>query len=136
MAKDMDIDWRPRRVGGPARVQTMIDAGLIRAFTVRGVTGTINQLLRHFDIPLGYRTVASRVQAGMPIEQALFTPSRNKRQVFTVRGVSGTITQLIGHFGLSISKDVARRRVALGWDIESALFGQRRGDFLPNQQEE
>ncbi|MGY1417411.1 hypothetical protein [Pseudomonas aeruginosa] len=42
--------------------------------TVRGVTGTIDELVQAFGIEVSASTVRRRMQEGMPLEAALFTP--------------------------------------------------------------
>lgn len=42
--------------------------------TVRGVTGTIEELVQAFGIEVSASTVRRRMQEGMPLEAALFTP--------------------------------------------------------------
>lgn len=46
------------------------------AHTVRGVTGTINDLVKHFDaeVQIGCPGIRRRLARGMTIEQALFNP--------------------------------------------------------------
>ncbi|MFI8981444.1 hypothetical protein [Ectopseudomonas khazarica] len=44
------------------------------AKTVRGVTGSIEDLIKAFGLSIGASTVRRRLQAGMDLESALFTP--------------------------------------------------------------
>lgn len=44
------------------------------AKTVRGVTGSVEDLIKAFGLSIGASTVRRRVQAGMDLESALFTP--------------------------------------------------------------
>lgn len=46
-----------------------------KVYTVRGITGTLAQLCRHFGIP--YQRTNMRIWHGKPIEQALFDPKGN-----------------------------------------------------------
>lgn len=48
---------------------------LLKLHTVRGVTGTIPELMKHFGITLDRSTVERRRRLGMPTEAALFTPA-------------------------------------------------------------
>jgi hypothetical protein len=43
--------------------------------TVRGVTGTIPELMQHFGVVVNHSTVSRRRRLGMTTEQALFTPA-------------------------------------------------------------
>lgn len=48
--------------------------------TVRGVTGSIQDLIDHFRLPTSVSSVRRRTYEGMSLEDALFTP--NKQKVF------------------------------------------------------
>ena len=49
------------------------------AKTVRGFTGSVQEVIDHFDIPTSVSCVRRRLAAGMSLEDAFFTP--NKQQV-------------------------------------------------------
>ncbi|WP_274644314.1 hypothetical protein [Pseudomonas serbica] len=44
--------------------------------TVRGVTGTLNELCAHFNTAVTYSTVQRRVNGGMGLEEAMFSTSK------------------------------------------------------------
>jgi hypothetical protein len=44
--------------------------------TVRGITGTVDELCAHFDATSTPRTVRQRMSEGMTLEQALFAGQR------------------------------------------------------------
>lgn len=60
-------------------------------YTAFGVTGTINDLVKHFKSPVAYKSVLARVQKGMDIEKALtmkdqhLTGSPNHPSNFEIR---------------------------------------------------
>lgn len=47
--------------------------------TVRGITGTVDELCAHFDVAASPRTVRQRMSEGMTLEQALFAGQRASR---------------------------------------------------------
>lgn len=50
-----------------------------RRFTVDGVTGTIAELVEHFQSPVHATTVRRRVAAGMSLRDALITPRQQPK---------------------------------------------------------
>lgn len=50
-----------------------------RIRSVRGVSGTVDELAKHFKSPVSGSTIRRRLAAGESLEQALFSP-RRKRQ--------------------------------------------------------
>ncbi|RTT02904.1 hypothetical protein DY955_33560, partial [Pseudomonas aeruginosa] len=50
-----------------------------RRFTVDGVTGTIAELVEHFQSPVHATTVRRRVAAGMSLRDALLTPRQQPK---------------------------------------------------------
>lgn len=122
-----DIEWKPRHAGWtPEKRQRMIAAGRIHEHTVRGVTGTLGELLTHFGLPISVQCVNFRMKAGATLEEAMFTPPAFARRKFKVRGVTGSIAELIQYFGLEITDHSVRRRLSKGQSIEEALFEQSR----------
>jgi hypothetical protein len=73
-------DRRGRFTPGMAR--SCVKAGEARkakaSRTVRGVIGTIDELVAHFKVGVSACTVRRRLVAGMSLEQALFTPRSRK----------------------------------------------------------
>jgi hypothetical protein len=49
--------------------------------TVRGITGTVEELCAHFDVSLAPVTIRKRVADGMSLEQALFSGKRGAPRV-------------------------------------------------------
>jgi hypothetical protein len=47
--------------------------------TVRGITGTVDELCAHFDVSATPRTVRQRMSEGMNLEEALFAGQRTSR---------------------------------------------------------
>lgn len=101
--------------------------------TVRGVTGTIYALAKHFKAthPL---TAHARVRRGWTVEEAVTAPAatrderaarvtavtkRNARK-YSVQGVTGTLSELTAHFGVC-KYDTVRKRVDSGWAVEAAV---------------
>lgn len=49
--------------------------------TVRGVTGTVDELVAHFNCPLSAAQVRRRMRQGMTLEEALFTPKATRNNL-------------------------------------------------------
>lgn len=56
--------------------------------TVRGVTGTVDELVAHFKCPLSPSQVRRRVRQGMTLEEALFTPRLTRNNLGRWLGVT------------------------------------------------
>ena len=56
--------------------------------TVRGVTGTVEELVSHFRCALSPASVRRRVRQGMTLEQALFTPRSTRNNLGRWLGVT------------------------------------------------
>lgn len=67
-----------RGVVTPAGLKALEKGRAIRkeraSHTVRGVRGTLEELVAHFKLPLNPQTVRRRLAEGKPLEAALFTP--------------------------------------------------------------
>jgi hypothetical protein len=54
--------------------------------TVRGVTGTIEELIDHFALDISSCTVRRRMLSGMGLDDALFTPRNTKSNLGELLG--------------------------------------------------
>ena len=107
-------------------------------YTVRGVTGNLPALCRHFNF-VAKDTARFRIKRGMSVEEAVITPVVGKQEIGrraaathkrngthpssrfeTAFGVVGNLKTLHEQFGV-VSRTAFKRRVQLGWDIETAL---------------
>ena len=86
--------WKPSKLNAvgkrPEESLPRLAANLVKAraarkasltHTVRGVTGTVEELWAHFTPGVSYSTVNRRVAAGMDLREAMFLPRQNKGQV-------------------------------------------------------
>src|SRR5690606_11911695 len=88
--------------------------------TVRGVTGTLPELMQHFDCKLSHVAVRKRVKAGMDLERALTqAPVTGKRgKQYTAFGVTDSLGRLAKRFGCEIDPQSIRGRLRNGMSIE------------------
>jgi hypothetical protein len=90
------LTWKPNKPNGlgrrPEEALPRLAANLAKARakrkdnltrTVRGVTGTVQDLCAHFKTAVTYSTVNRRVAAGMDLEKAMFLPPQSKGSVKT-----------------------------------------------------
>lgn len=56
--------------------------------TVRGVTGTVDELVAHFECAVSPAQVRRRVRQGMTLEEALFTPKSTRNNLGRWLGVT------------------------------------------------
>lgn len=107
-------------------------------YTVRGITGGIRALAKHFGV-VTHETARVRVQRGMPVEAAVTTPAadrkaqgvqlaaKNKDRAFlpsarprTYKGITAPLKDLVARF-TALPERAVCRRLNLGWDIERAF---------------
>lgn len=79
-AKAANAQRRGRFTKGMAKSQAMAAEAkrAIHAKTVRGVTGSIEELIEAFSLSIHPTTVRRRIAEGMDVETALFTPRSTK----------------------------------------------------------
>ena len=87
--------------------------------TVDGVTGTVEDLDRYFDI--SFYTVKGRLDRGWSLEDALSKPIIEKN-VYTVNGYTGSLVELCRHF--EISYGTVYYRLSKGMSLEKALISK------------
>lgn len=103
----------------------------IKHYTVRGISGPLQMLCRHFKSLYG--STRLRIEQGWEIEAAIFTPrlgsaghvpgagpNKTRQMTFTVQGVTGSLKFLCKHFNRPYV--TAKRRVRRGWTVDQAMF--------------
>lgn len=114
-------------------------------YTVRGVTGGLHTLCKHFGVVTKQCAQWRMVVRGMSVEDAVLTPSTPKaergkisavsRKVnntgfkganLTFRGCTGSVTMLTEKFGV-VDYYAVRSRMQRGWSLEKALLTPKRG---------
>ena len=90
-------------------------------FTYKGFTGTISDIIKHFNLDIERDVVNSRLHCGMSIERAIETPVSRGKKVYTYNGFTGTIPQIIKHFNLQVHNSTLYDRINKGMTIEEAI---------------
>ena len=86
--------------------------------TIGNETKTVSEWARVYKISL--HTIYGRTREGWPIEKAITTPSKGKRNLdFEYNGVTKSIPQWATEYGLG--KSTLKYRLFAGWSIEDAL---------------
>ena len=77
--KRRSVEVFPKLRANLVKARAARNVGLTQ--TVRGVSGTVKDLWAHFNVSISYSSVIRRVDEGMSLEDALFTPCQNKARV-------------------------------------------------------
>lgn len=85
--------------------------------TIEGVTGTLEELCKHFNKTLS--NVTTRTDKGMSLRDALISPSQRVKKV-TIDGVAGSPKYWYEHFGLDY-KTVKRKKDTLKCSFEDIM---------------
>lgn len=91
-----------------------------KRYTVRGVTGTLRELVEHFGVS-NYQRARVQVLRGWSVEDAVTTPAdgSSKFKRYKVFGQEMTLKEIERKYGVSPS--TVRSRLERGWDIERAV---------------
>lgn len=105
--------------------------------TLRGVTGSVEELIEIFKPPVSVRTIRERLAKGIDVEDAFFATAyqrcvkkgvKQKRVQYTLRGFTGTLREIYQHFGCPVSYPAFRFRVQRGgWSVDKALSTPLKG---------
>jgi group I intron endonuclease len=114
------------------------------AYTVKGVTGGLHTLCKHFGIVTKQCAQWRITERGMSVEDAVLTPSTPKSERgkisavsrkenntgfkganLTFRGCTGSVTMLTEKFGV-VDYYAVRSRMQRGWSLEKALLTPKR----------
>ena len=91
----------------------------IKICTINGFTGNLKEIAEHFNI--NYRTLCSRINKGMSIEDAVNIPIKDDEiKIYTVNGFTSNLKQISKNF--NINYDTLRNRInKQGMSIEEAV---------------
>lgn len=99
--------------------------------TLRGVTGSIEELIAHFKPPMSERAIRQRLKRGADLETAFFAPAyegRTRKCVkYTYRGFTGSLMEIFDRHPCPVAYSTFRTRVVQnGWPIHLALTAPAR----------
>ena len=90
-----------------------------RIYTYNDFTGTVTEIVKHFNLSIRPETVRSRLQAGYTIKEAIDEPVKSHYQrKYTFKGFRGSVNEILKHFDIKIPKSIIRKRIQAGWDAE------------------
>ena len=90
-----------------------------KIYTYKGFTGTLTEIIDHFELDISYSGLYSRLYKDMSIEEAIEIPLRD--DTYTYKDFTGTLQEVIDHFKLDISKYSLQRRLNKGMTIKEAI---------------
>ena len=88
-------------------------------YTYKDFTGTLKEIIEHFDLDIQRATLQWRLSNGMRIEKAIETPLRYEAYIY--KGFKGSLKEIIRHFNLNINYGTFKDRLRKGMTIEEAI---------------
>lgn len=89
-------------------------------YTYKNFTGSVPQIIKHFQLDVKPKTVYNRLQSGMCLDKAVEVPvTRNK--LYTYKGFTGNVPAILKHFKCEIKLKTVYDRLSKGMSIEDAI---------------
>ena len=126
---NLDINYKTlkRRLYNNMSIKEAIEAPVAdnkaKIYIYKGFSGTLKEIIDHFDLDINISTIYDRLRNGMTIEETIETPINNpvKAKIYTYKEFTGTLKEIIDHFDLDINYYTLQERLK-GMIIEEAIY--------------
>ena len=104
-------------------IETPITNNKAKIYTYKDFTGTLKEIIGHFDLDINHKTLQERLRKGMTIEEVIETPINKgpKTEIYTYKNFTGTLKEIYKHFNLDINYNTLIRRLYRGTSIKKAI---------------